>query len=143
MMPIIIGVVVILILIIIIILIVVALKKKKGTEEVTTERMKHYKIDESDISISNAAPAVAIQQSEPDETPEKPKFQELPQTSEKKQEVVTPIEEKQKEIDNIVVPVALDGEEDEEEEGPSSMGLALDNNDVTAEVSKMEFPDDQ
>jgi len=56
---------------------------------------------------------------------------------------VTPIEEKHKEIDNIVVPVALDGEEDKEEEGPSGIGLAVENNDVTAEVSKMEFPDDQ
>jgi len=54
MVPIIIGVVVILILIIVIIIIVMALKKKKGAEEATDERMKHYKIDESDISNSNA-----------------------------------------------------------------------------------------
>ena len=73
-MPIIIGVVVILVLVIIIVVIVVVLKKKKGKEEATEERMQHYKIDESDMSVSNASQPVSIQQPELVETPEKQKF---------------------------------------------------------------------
>jgi len=72
MMPIIIIVVAVLFIIIAIVVIVVFLKKmKKGADKATGERMQHYKIDESDISISNPPPTVAIRQSELVATPEK------------------------------------------------------------------------